>query len=204
MCQTTGDLGERFPQQQSKLNREDKMAGSLRDLYVDELRDIYSAELQIIKALPKMAKHASAKELQSAFENHLKQTKGHAERLEKVFHSLDEKPKAKKCLGMEGLLEEGAEMMDEDFEDEVMDAALISAAQRVEHYEIAAYGAACAHARQLGESAQASLLHETLEEEKEADHTLIELARDINSEALQAEPAGSLHEVGGRRSRRAA
>jgi ferritin-like metal-binding protein YciE len=197
-------LDERFAQQEPKLNREEKMARSLRDLYVEELRDLYSAEHQIIKALPKMAKHASAEELRTAFENHLQQTKRQAERLEKVFASLDEKPKGKKCAGMEGLLEEGAEMMEEDFEDAVMDAALISAAQRVEHYEIAAYGTVCAYAEQLGESEQASLLRETLQEEKETDHKLTELSSDINSEALQAEPASGRHEVGGRRSRRAA
>jgi ferritin-like metal-binding protein YciE len=187
-----------------QINREEKMARSLRDLYVEELRDLYSAEHQIIKALPKIAKRASAEELRSAFEDHLEQTKGQVERLEKVFDSLDEKPKGKKCVGMEGLLEEGAEIMEQDFEDGVMDAALISAAQRVEHYEIAAYGTACAFAEQLGESQQASLLRETLQEEKETDHKLTELSSDINSVALQAEPARGRHEVGGRRSRRAA
>jgi ferritin-like metal-binding protein YciE len=180
------------------------MTRSLRDLYVDELRDLLSAEHQIIKALPKMAKHASAEELRSAFEDHLQQTKRQVERLEKVFDSLDEKPKGKKCAGMEGLLEEGAEIMEEDFADGVMDAALISAAQRVEHYEIAGYGTVCAYAEQLGESEQASLLRETLQEEKETDQKLTELSRDINSEAFQAAPASGRHEVGGRKSRRAA
>jgi ferritin-like metal-binding protein YciE len=179
------------------------MARSLKDLYVDELKDLLNAEHQIIKALPKMAKHASAEELRSAFENHLQQTKRQVGRLEKVFESLGEKPKGKKCLGMEGLLEEGAEIMEEDFEDAVMDAALISAAQRVEHYEIAAYGTVCAYAEQMGESEQASLLRETLQEEKETDQKLTELSRDINSEAFQAEPASGRHEVG-RKTRRVA
>jgi ferritin-like metal-binding protein YciE len=112
----------------------------LRELYVDELKDLYSAENQLIKALPKMAKAASSEELRQGFEEHLEQTKGQVQRLEKIFESLEESPKGKKCVGMEGLVQEGAEVMEEDFEDSVMDAALIGAAQRVEHYEIAAYG----------------------------------------------------------------
>jgi ferritin-like metal-binding protein YciE len=166
------------------------MGGSLRDLYVEELKDLYNAETQLVKALPKMAKHATSDELRSAFEEHLEQTKGHVERLEQVFDSLDEKPKGKRCAGMEGLVEEGGGLMKEDFAGQVMDAALISAAQRVEHYEIAAYGTLCAYADLLGESGQASLLRETLQEEKEADQKLTELSRDINSEALEVESAG--------------
>ena len=113
---------------------------SLKDLYVDELKDLFSAETQLTKALPKLAKAATSEELRTAFEEHLEQTKGHVERLEEIFESLEEKPTGKKCVGMEGLIKEGAEVMQEDFEEEVMDAALIGAAQRVEHYEIAAYG----------------------------------------------------------------
>ena len=113
---------------------------TLRELYVDELRDIYDAEKQLIKALPKMAEAATSEDLRTGFEEHLEQTKGHAERLEQIFSELGEKPTGKKCKGMQGLVSEGSEMIDEDFEGEVKDAGLISAAQRVEHYEIAAYG----------------------------------------------------------------
>jgi ferritin-like metal-binding protein YciE len=158
---------------------------SLQELYVDELKDLFSAENQITKALPKMAKAASSDELRQGFEEHLQQTKGQIERLQQVFQTLGEKPTGKKCLGMEGLLKEGAEVMGEDYEDALMDAALISAAQRVEHYEIAAYGSVIAYADILGESEQASLLRETLEEEKETDEKLTELAKEINAEAQE-------------------
>ncbi len=160
---------------------------SLRELYVDELKDIYSAEKQLTKALPKMAKAATSPELQEGFEEHLEQTKGHVERLEQIFSMLGEKPGGKKCLGMEGLVNEGSEIMGEDFEEEVMDAALISAAQRVEHYEIAAYGTVAAYADLLGESEHADLLRQTLEEEKETDQKLTELAEEINLTANQGE-----------------
>jgi len=156
---------------------------SLKQLYVEELKDLYSAETQLTKALPKMAKAASSEELQQGFEEHLEQTKEHVERLQKIFGMLEEKATGKKCLGMEGLVKEGAETMEEDFEDAVMDSALISAAQRVEHYEIAGYGTVIAFAELLGESEQASLLRETLEEEKETDKKLTELAQEINTEA---------------------
>jgi len=152
---------------------------SLQELYIDELRDIFSAENQLTKALPKMAKAASSSELRQAFEDHLKQTEDHVARLEEVFEQLGEKPTGKKCMGMEGLVKEGAEAIDSDFEDETKDAALIGAAQRVEHYEIAAYGTVCAMADLLGESEQASLLRETLEEEKETDEKLTELSQEI-------------------------
>ena len=158
---------------------------SLQELYVDELKDLFSAENQITKALPKMAKAASSDELRQGFEEHLQQTKGQIERLQQVFQMLGEKPTGKKCLGMEGLLKEGAEVMGEDYEDALMDAALISAAQRVEHYEIAAYGSVIAYADILGESEQVSLLRETLEEEKETDEKLTELAKEINAEAQE-------------------
>jgi len=155
----------------------------LKELYVDELKDLYSAESQLVKALPKLAKAAASKELRAGFEEHLEQTKGHVQRLEQIFEMLDESPKGKKCKGMEGLIEEGSEIMEEDFEDALLDAALIGAAQRVEHYEIAAYGTVRAFAEELGESEHASLLAETLEEEKETDEKLSELAKQINVEA---------------------
>ena len=122
----------------------------LRDLYIDELKDLYNAENQLVKALPKMAKAASSEELKQGFEQHLEQTRGHVQRLEQIFKSLDESPKGKKCAGMEGLVKEGSEVMEEDFEGALMDAALIGAAQRVEHYEIAAYGTASEFAKLPG------------------------------------------------------
>jgi ferritin-like metal-binding protein YciE len=155
----------------------------LRELYLDELRDLYNAENQLLKALPKMAKAANSDELRDGFEQHLEQTKGHVERLEQIFEALGESPKGKKCAGMEGLVKEGSEVMEEDFEGAVMDAALIGAAQRVEHYEIAAYGTVIAFAEQLGESEHVSLLKETLEEEKETDEKLTTLSEEINAQA---------------------
>jgi ferritin-like metal-binding protein YciE len=160
---------------------------SLKELYVEELKDLFSAENQLTKALPKMAKAASSDELRQGFEEHLEQTQGHVQRLQQIFEQLGEKATGKKCLGMEGLVKEGAEVMGEDFEDAMMDAALISAAQRVEHYEIAGYGSVIAYAELLGESEQASLLKETLEEEKETDEKLTELAKDINAQAQQGD-----------------
>jgi ferritin-like metal-binding protein YciE len=162
------------------------MSEGLKELYIDELKDLYNAENQLVKALPKMAKAASSEELSQGFEEHLEQTRAHVQRLEEIFQSLGENPKGKKCKGMEGLVAEGAEVMKEDFEDSVMDAALIGAAQRVEHYEIAAYGTVCAFAEELGESEQASLLNETLEEEKETDEKLTKLTQQINSQANEA------------------
>jgi ferritin-like metal-binding protein YciE len=166
---------------------------SLRELYLDELKDLYSAEKQLTKALPKMAKAASSDELREGFEEHLEQTKGHVQRLEEIFTQLNAKAGGKKCMGMEGLVKEGAEIMGEDFSDEVMDAALISAAQRVEHYEIAGYGTVVAYANLLGESEQAELLQQTLEEEKETDQKLTELSGHINVQAnksaRETEPA---------------
>src|ERR1700674_2460361 len=162
------------------------MPEGLKQLYVDELKDLYNAESQLVKALPKMAKAASSEELRQGFAEHLEQTKGHVQRLEKIFLTLGESPKGKKCKGMEGLVEEGAEVMEADFEGSLMDAALIGAAQRVEHYEIAAYGTASAFAVELGQSEQASLLNETLEEEKETDDKLTKLAGQINAQANEA------------------
>jgi len=159
----------------------------LRELYIDELRDLYSAENQLVKALPKLAKASSSDELREGFTEHLEQTKGHVQRLEQIFEALGESPKGKKCAGMEGLVEEGSEVMKEDFEGSVMDAALIGAAQRVEHYEIAAYGTARAFAETLGETEHVSLLDETLQEEKETDEKLTELASLINQQAHSAD-----------------
>jgi len=159
----------------------------LRDLYIDELRDLYSAENQLVKALPKLAKASSSDELRTGFEEHLQQTKGHVERLEQIFEMLSESPKGKKCAGMEGLVEECSEIMKEDFEGALMDAALIGAAQRVEHYEIAAYGTVRAFAEALDESQHVSLLEATLAEEKETDDKLTELAGEINQQALGGE-----------------
>jgi ferritin-like metal-binding protein YciE len=155
----------------------------LKELYIDELKDLYSAENQLIKALPKMAKAASSDTLRQGFEQHLEQTKGHVQRLEKIFQALGESPKGKTCKGMQGLIEEGSEATDENYEDTVMDAALIGAAQRVEHYEIAGYGTVRSLAETLGENNHVSLLEETLEEEKETDEKLTELAEQINTQA---------------------
>jgi ferritin-like metal-binding protein YciE len=155
----------------------------LRELYIDELKDLYSAENQLVKALPKMAKAASSDELREGFEEHLEQTKGQVQRLEQIFEQLDENPKGKKCIGMEGLVKEGQEITDEDFEGAVLDAALIGAAQRVEHYEIAAYGTVRAFAETLGENEHVSLLEQTLEEEKQTDEKLNQLAEQINQQA---------------------
>lgn len=158
---------------------------SLRELYVDELKDLYNAETQLVKALPKMAKASSNAELRQGFEEHLRQTSEHVSRLEQIFEMLGEKPTGKKCLGMEGLVKEGAETMQEDYEDAVMDAAIIGAAQRVEHYEIAGYGTVRAFAEQLGESEHVSLIEQTLQEEKETDDKLTQLAEEINAQAGQ-------------------
>jgi ferritin-like metal-binding protein YciE len=157
---------------------------ALKELYIDELRDIYNAEYQLTKALPKMAKAATSDELRAGFEEHLEQTKGHIERLERIFQELGEKPTGKKCKGMEGLVEEGDEMIKEDeLEGEVLDAGLISAAQRVEHYEIATYGCVRTYANLLCEDDAAGLLEQTLKEEKETDQKLTKLAEKINVEA---------------------
>ena len=156
---------------------------TLKDVYMDELRDLYSAEQQLVKALPKMAKAATSEDLRQGFEEHLEQTKGHARRLEQIFQALGESVKGKKCKGIEGIVAEGAEVMSQDYDGEVMDAAIISAAQRVEHYEIAAYGSVHAYATILGETDAADLLEQTLNEEKETDQKLTGLSESINEEA---------------------
>jgi ferritin-like metal-binding protein YciE len=157
---------------------------NLKSLYVDELRDLYSSEQQLIKAIPKMAKAANSDTLRKGFEEHLEQTRGHATRLEQILRGLGEPVKGKKCKGMAGIVAEGGEMMSEDFQGALLDAALISAAQRVEHYEIAAYGAVHAYATLMGETEAAALLQQTLDEEKETDQKLTELSEEINSEAF--------------------
>jgi ferritin-like metal-binding protein YciE len=162
----------------------------LKHLYVEELKDLYSAENQLVKALPKMAKASTSEDLRAGFEEHLNQTKEHVARLEKIFKALGESPKGKKCKGMEGLIKEGAEMIEEDPAPEELDAGLISAAQRVEHYEIAGYGCVSTYAKILGEDQAVSLLRQTLEEEKETDKKLTQLAGRINIEAADSEESG--------------
>jgi ferritin-like metal-binding protein YciE len=157
---------------------------TLEDLYTDILKDLYSAEKQLVKALPKMAKNAESPDLQKAFQEHLKQTEGHVERIERIFSELDGSPRGKKCVGMEGLIEEGNEIMQEDAEPNVLDAGLIAAAQKVEHYEIASYGTARAWVERLGYNSAARLLQQTLEEESMANEKLTKIAEShINMEA---------------------
>jgi ferritin-like metal-binding protein YciE len=157
----------------------------LQELLVDELKDLYSAENQIIKALPKMAKKAANPELRRAFENHLEETRQQAQRLEQIADEMDFSIRGKKCKGMEGLLEEGKEVMQE-FDEDTLDAGMIGAAQKVEHYEIAGYGTARTHASMLGLKRVAKLLQQTLDEEAKTDKKLSQLAENaINIEALQ-------------------
>jgi ferritin-like metal-binding protein YciE len=156
---------------------------SLRDLYIDELKDLYSAETQLLKALPKMAKGATSKDLKQGFQKHLKQTQGHAERLKTICAELKVAPTGKKCKAMEGLIKEGQEVLEEDAEPEVLDAALIAAAQRVEHYEIAGYGCVRTYADLLGDKKAAKLLQQTLDEEGDTDKALTKLSKTINVEA---------------------
>ena len=160
---------------------------TLHDAFLDELRDAYDAEKQLIKALPKMAKAAESDELRTAFETHLEETQGHAERLEQVFASLEEKVRGKHCDGMAGIIEEGRSVMGEDFEGTTLDACLIAAAQRAEHYEMAAYGTLVSWAKAMGHQEAAGLLEEILEEEKATDEKLTQIAESgINQEAAQA------------------
>jgi ferritin-like metal-binding protein YciE len=160
---------------------------TVHDLLIDELRDLYHAEKQLVKALPKMSKAAKSTKLQQAFEHHLEETRGHVERLETVFERLEVPARAKRCEAMAGLVEEAQEMVDEIKTPEVLDAALIAAAQKVEHYEIASYGSVHALAEASGQSEVAKLLNETLEEEKAADQKLNQIAlSDVNQTALKA------------------
>lgn len=160
---------------------------SLENLFVHELKDILSAEKQLVKALPKMAKGATSEALRASIEEHLEQTKEHVNRLEQVFASIDKAPRAEHCKAMEGLVAEGAELLEEDGDPTVKDAALIAAAQRVEHYEISAYGTARTLAELLGNDKAVELLQQTLDEEKETDQKLTELAlSEVNVEAQEA------------------
>lgn len=161
---------------------------TLDDVLMDELKDIYSAENQLIKALPKLAKASQSNDLRQAFEKHLEQTRVHAQRIEEICGDLKIKPRGRKCVGMEGLIEEGREVLETHTAPEPLQAALIGAAQRVEHYEIAAYGTARAHARQLGYLKAFDLLSQTLEEEKQTDELLTKLAENrINVKAAMSD-----------------
>jgi ferritin-like metal-binding protein YciE len=160
---------------------------SLQKLFIEELKDIYNAEKQLIRALPRMAKAAESPDLQQAFTKHLKETEGHAQRLERIFKDLGQAARGKKCIGMEGLVEEGKEKMKEEGEAPVMDAALIASAQKVEHYEIATYGCLRTYAQLLGYAEAQQLLQQTLEEEEAADKKLTELGESgINEAAVAA------------------
>lgn len=165
---------------------------SLKELYVEELRDVYDAESQIVKALPKMIKATSEPKLRQAFESHLEETRGHVQRLEQIFNGLDEPAKAKKCDGMRGILDEGEKTITEGEQGAVLDAGLIAGAQRVEHYEMAAYGSLKTWATQLGENEAAQLLEETLNEEKKADEKLSQIATSgVNAQASRARGASA-------------
>ena len=159
---------------------------TMEKLFVDELKDLYSAENQITKALPKLAKASTSEDLRAAFESHLGETEEQIKRLEEIFTMLDVSPKGKTCVAMKGLLEEGSEVLEDTQEGAVRDAAMISAAQRVEHYEMAGYGSVRTYAELLGQDEIVALLSETLEEEKSADSKLTEISKSINSKALRA------------------
>ena len=164
---------------------------NLHELFIDQLKDVHNAEKQLTKALPKMAKAAHSPHLRNAFETHLEQTKEHVARIEAVFEELGEKPGRKTCAAMEGLVEEGSEMIEEDAPPAVLDAGLIAAAQRVEHYEIAAYGTLRSFAKSLGHASAMALLERTLKEEQETDQLLTDLAEsEINAQALSVEGEG--------------
>jgi ferritin-like metal-binding protein YciE len=159
-------------------------AGSLHDAFIDELRDTYDAEKQLVKALTKLARASSSDDLRTAFESHRAETEGHIQRLEEVFASLDEKVRGKHCDGVAGIIEEGKAIMEENFDEAAMDACLIAAGQRAEHYEMAAYGTLIAWARAMGHDDAVDLLQQTLDEEKAADEKLTQLAESgINQEA---------------------
>jgi ferritin-like metal-binding protein YciE len=159
------------------------MTETMQELLVQEMQDLYDAEKQLVKALPKMAKAASSEELSQAFTNHLEQTKGHVERMERAFEMLKHKPKAKACAAMKGLISEAQERMEASEDSALADSAMIGAAQKVEHYEIAGYGTLKAWAEELGLDDVASLLQETLDEEKEADEKLTEIAGKVLAES---------------------
>jgi len=180
MFESTINFYERF---MPKLN-------TLQDVYIDELRDLYNMETQLTKAMPRISKAVTNSELKMALDNHLQETETHVERLEQVFEMAGQKVRGKKCTAMEGILEEAKELISMEINDNALDAALIGAAQKVEHYEIASYGTVRTWARQLGFDDQADILEETLSEEKAANEKLTELATDIiNEEASHGEPS---------------
>jgi len=164
-----------------------QMDTDLHKLFLDEIADVFNAEQQLTKALPKMAKMAESDELREAFEEHLEQTKEHANRLEQVIEQLDESMKRKTCQAMKGLIEEADDLMKEEKNSSALDAALIAAAQKVEHYEIASYGTLRAWAEQMGHDEAVELLNQTLEEESETDEKLTELAESLANQKAQAE-----------------
>src|ERR1700686_2767470 len=165
----------------------------LKHLYIEELKDLYSAENQLVKALPKMAKASTSEDLRAGFQGHLEQTKEHVARLEKIFKALGESPNGKKCQGMEGLIKEGGELIAEGPPPEELDAGLISAAQHVEHYEMAGYGGVSAYAKLLGEEQALSLLRKTYEEEKKTDEKLTQLSHQMNAQAVELEDEAHSH-----------
>ena len=175
---------------------------TLKDLLVEELKDLYSAENQLAKALPRLAKAAESEELREAFETHLEETKEHAARIEKIMKQLGESPKGKKCKAMEGLVEEGKEVLEEDAEGGIKDLALIVAAQKVEHYEIAGYGSARTLAELLGENEIAETLQETLDEEGKTDKLLTEIAMELNLEAASEDEEEEVASAGSKSRRR--
>jgi ferritin-like metal-binding protein YciE len=175
---------------------------SLQELYVEQLRDLYSAENQLVKALPKMVKAAQSEALRRGFEQHLAQTKGHVDRLEQIFSAMDESPKGSKCAGMEGLVEEGEEVIREQSGSDALDSGLIASAQRVEHYEIAGYGTVRTFAELLGDEEAVNLLQHILDEEKETDEKLTELAKQVNVQAMNSGGKSEMDEEGGESMRR--
>ena len=175
---------------------------ALKDVLIDELRDMYSAENQLVKALPKMVKAAQSDALRKGFEQHLAQTKGHVDRLEQIFSAMDKSPKGSKCAGMEGLVEEGEEVIREQSGSDALDSGLIASAQRVEHYEIAGYGTVRTFAELLGEEEAVNLLQQTLDEEKETDEKLTELAKQVNAQAMNSGDKSEMDEEGAESMRR--
>ena len=169
------------------------MTETIRDLLVEEMQDLYDAEKQLVKALPKMVKAATSEDLSEAFENHLQQTRGHVERLERAFQMLDQKPKGRTCAAMKGLIGEAQERIEATDEGTLADSAMICAAQKVEHYEIAGYGTLKAWAEELGLDDVAALLQETLDEDKDADQKLSEIAGKVIAEAEMAEAEKTVH-----------
>jgi ferritin-like metal-binding protein YciE len=169
---------------------------SLRELLIEQMQDLYDAEKQLVKALPQMAKAAANEELREAFENHLEQTQGHVERLERAFEMMETRAKSKPCQAMKGLVEEGKETMEEDLSEPLLDSAIICAAQKVEHYEIAGYGTLVAWANSIGLSEVAEVFEETLREEKEADEKLTQVGTEILAEAGEMEASGEEGEEG--------